>query len=366
MSEDDDDDDGNKEEELGKGDQSLFLQLPTNERVKECYRKFYDATSNDALQSGVCGICARRLDYSESNISPYSLSSLPNVHRLIPALLHHDHTLYDGKLLEPQGVKVTTDDTIVSTCQDCFDSLKKPSNKPPQYSLANNMWVGPIPWQLQVLTIPEQLLIALLYPHLYIFKLFPKKMGGNHDTATLQCAMRGNVSTYELNMDGIASMIKGNMMPRPPTVLASVISVTFIGLGDLPKQWLRTTFRVCQQVVFEALQWLKENNKKYYGDIEINPGRIAQLPEDDVPLEVLGVMRQSTDTGIVDQESDGYIPMDDGGTLGEFDETIGAACPIRLTWLFLQMNPILLHLPQHLSHLSHLSVCMTVSMIPLM
>lgn len=118
--------------------------------------------------------------------------------------------------------------------------------------------------------------------------------------------------------------------------------------------------------MFEALQWLKENNKKYYGDIEINPGRIAQLPEDDVPLEVLGVMRQSTDTGIVNQESDGYIPMDDGGTLGEFDETIGVACPISLTWLFLQTNPILLHLPQHLSHLSHLSVSMTISMIPLM
>ena len=228
------------------------------------------------------------------------------------------------------------------------------------------MWVGPIPWQLQVLTIPKQLLIALLYPSMYVFKLFPKKMRGNHDTATLQHAMRGNVSTYKLNMDGIASMIKGNMMPWPPTVLASVISVTFIGLGDLSKWWLQTTFWVCQQVVFEVLQWLKENNKKYYGDIDITPGRIAQQPEDDVSLEVLGIMCQSTDTGIVNQESNGYIPMDDGGTLGEFDETIGAACPIRLTSLCVQMNPILLHLPQHLPHLSHLSVSMTISMIPLM
>ena len=45
-------------------------------------------------------------------------------------------------------------------------------------------------------------------------------------------------------MDGISSMLHGNLMPRPPAVLASVISVTFIGLGDLPKHWLRTTFRV--------------------------------------------------------------------------------------------------------------------------
>ena len=123
--------------------------------------------------------------------------------------------------------------------------------------------------------------------------------------------MQGNVSSYELNMDGISSMLHGNLMPRPPAVLASVISVTFIGLGDLPKRWLRTTFRVRRHSVFEALRWLKANNAKYYGDIEIDPSRIQQLPEDDVPLEVLGVVRQSSDTGLVDQENDGYVPVDD-------------------------------------------------------
>jgi hypothetical protein len=114
-------------------------------------------------------------------------------------------------------------------------------------------------------------------------------------------------------MDGISSMVQGNMLPRPPAVLASVISVTFIGLGNLPKQWLRTTFRVRRQFVFEALCWLKDHNPKYYGAIKIDPVRIEQLPEDDVPTEVLGIVRQYTDTGIVDQESDGYVPVDDSG-----------------------------------------------------
>ena len=71
-------------------------------------------------------------------------------------------------------------------------------------------------------------------------------------------------------MDGISSMVHGNMMPRPPAVLASVISVTFVGLGKLPKHWLKSTFHVRRRVVFEALCWLKENNGKCYGNVEID------------------------------------------------------------------------------------------------
>jgi len=154
------------------------------------------------------------------------------------------------------------------------------------------------------------MLIALLYPRMYVFKLFPKK-GGRPDALSLQRAMRGNVTTYELNMDGISSMVQGKLMPHPPAVLASLISVMFIGLGQLPRQWLCTTFRVRQQFVFEALRWLKENNQKYYGDIEISVQRIEELPEDDVPVEVMSTMRQTTDLGLVNQESDGYVPLDD-------------------------------------------------------
>jgi hypothetical protein len=70
------------------------------------------------------------------------------------------------------------------------------------------------------------------------------------------------------------------------------------------------------RAVFEALHWLKTNNPKYYGHIEIDRSRLEQLPEDDVPMEVLGVVRQSTDTGLVDQESNGYAPADDVNETG--------------------------------------------------
>jgi len=90
---------------------------------------------------------------------------------------------------------------------------------------------------LQILSFPEQLLISHLYSRVYIFKLFPKGGAGNNPS-TLQRGMRGTVCTYYLDMGGIASMVSGDLMPRPPSVLASLISMTFIGLGDLPKHWI--------------------------------------------------------------------------------------------------------------------------------
>jgi hypothetical protein len=74
--------------------------------------------------------------------------------------------------------------------------------------------------------------------------------------------------------------------------------------------------------VAEALQWLKANNPKYYGDIEISTSHIQDLPEDDVPGEILGLIRQSTDTGIIDQESDGYLPMNEEATGRQFMDNI--------------------------------------------
>jgi hypothetical protein len=92
--------------------------------------------------------------------------------------------------------------------------------------LANDLSVGPVPWQF--LTFPEQLLVAHLYPRIYVFKLYTKS--GSSDPSKLQLAMHGSVGTYDLDMHGISSMIDGNLMPRRPSVLASVISVAFIGL----------------------------------------------------------------------------------------------------------------------------------------
>jgi hypothetical protein len=129
--------------------------------------------------------------------------------------------------------------------------------------------------------------------------------------------MRGNVSTYDLNVNAVTEMLEGKLMPHPLTILSSLISVTYIGVGKLPKNWLRSTFCVRREAVAAALAWLKENNSKYYGDITISSDALKQLPDDDVPDEILSIVRQSNDVSILDQEGAGYIRTDDIGILSK-------------------------------------------------
>jgi hypothetical protein len=290
---------------------SEFLQLPTEEEKRSCYRRFFEATSKEALKSAVCAVCARECGAMDEQLSTWTLAEIPNVERLIPDIQHPAYDLFDGKLLAPEGV-CCRESVMVNVCSLCLGHLRsKIKTGPPRLALANGLWIGRVPWQLQVLTFSEQLLVALLYPRVYVFKLFPKKIAGTRSTENLQRGMRGNICTYELSSPGITSMLQGHLMPRPPSILASLISVTFIGVGKLPKTWMGKMFRVRRHTVSDALLWLKENNTRYYGSVEIDEQRLVELPEDGVPDEISSIVRQSTDEGLVDQESEGYIPQED-------------------------------------------------------
>ncbi|KAF8977319.1 hypothetical protein BDQ17DRAFT_1184397, partial [Cyathus striatus] len=173
-------------------------------------------------------------------------------------------------------------------CEDCYyDLSREGTSKPPWLSLANNLWVGAMPWELQKLSFAEQLLIAHVYPRVFTFKLYPKKAGGSREN--LQRGMRGNVSSFELNVEDMTKMVHGDLMPRPVrggSVKYCIITITFIGVGTLPKKYLWNTFHVRRNAIGEALQWLKANNPKYYGGIKIDMEHLGCLPADDIPDEI--------------------------------------------------------------------------------
>lgn len=298
-------------------DSTKYLELPTEEEIKQCYKQFFEATSNKAVVAMVCGVCGQEVYTMEEKVATVPLSKVPHSERLAPHPPHPRHQLFNGMLLDPAGV--LTEKGLVHICGSCLRSLQKSSAKghPPRLSLANNLWIGPIPPELEPLSIPEQLLVALHYPRVYVFKLYPKNGLAGIDETTLQNAMRGTVSTYELDLDGMTEMLGGNLMPRRPAVLASLLTITFVGQGRLPKAWLHNTFRVRRPVVARALEWFRAHNTKYYGNITISEEILWELPEDDVPQEIMGIIRQSTDTGVIDQEASGYIPE------GEDEESTG-------------------------------------------
>ncbi|KAI6098566.1 hypothetical protein F5141DRAFT_1066907 [Pisolithus sp. B1] len=195
-----------------------------HDEMKDIYTQFYEATSESALQSHTCAVCARECYVMEDGLSDIPLMHLPNAKHLIPQTPHPAHDLFKGKLLELSGIKVIDGQHIVLVCQHCLDDLKK-STKPPHHALTNQMWIGHVPWQLQVFSSSS---------------CFPSEL---------------------------------------------------VELGT------SLAFRVqCREM--------------YYRDIEISSACIESLPEDDIPPEVTAIIRQSEDVRIIDQESDGYVPLD--------------------------------------------------------
>ncbi|KAJ3559079.1 hypothetical protein NM688_g560 [Phlebia brevispora] len=298
-------------------DAQRYLDLPTWNEKLHCYEDFIQATSNNALRHATCAVCGLELNVAENGVEVMALRDVPNKERLRPVHPHPAHNLYGGIILEPEGiVSGAGAEVAINICNPCLTDLAMNKSGPPRLSLANDLWIGSVPWQLRALSLAEQQLIALLYPRIYVFKIFPKDrstreldMDGDEETktSTLQRAMAGSVCTYELDARNVADMLEGKLMPRRLNVLSSVIAVTFVGRGRLPKAWLMRLFHVRREVVRAALLWLKANNPKYYGDIEISEEILSTLPEDDVPEEISSLVRQSTDMDLIDEGAAPYV-----------------------------------------------------------
>lgn len=298
--------------EAHHAEEDAFLALPTNDEVLRMHQRFYQATGNDALKFAVCAACSRESLRSERTIHKRPLDSLPNRQRLIPAIAHPAHDIYEGGvLLEPNGVFMQEGRQWVNICRQCLDALNSTTEGPPRYSLANGLWTGRVPLELQTLTVCEQMLLAHLYPRVYSYKLFTKSNRGPLNPAQLYSAMRGTVTTYQMDPSSIAEMLTGNLMPRPLAILPSVIAVTMVGVKQTVEPWLRKTFRVRRYVVRDALLWLIQNNPRYYGNVHISHQHLNALPEDDVPEELRACVASNEAEGRPADETDGYVPLEE-------------------------------------------------------
>ena len=289
-------------------DEDPFL-LPVSEDCKRtCLANFIDATGRQATLLSVCAVCAGR--FFRTKMESMTLAELRGIGKLSPASFHNAHVLTDGMLLHRTDDSIyesETDGVSARVCRTCASNLR--GGKTPSLALANGMWIGDIPVELQVLTLPECILVARFFPAAYIVKLYPQKKGARSwaTGSSLHCGLRGNVSTYPLNTDQISHMVGDLCMPPPASVLAATIGVTFVGPKNMPQKTLPGFLRVTRARVRMALEWLKENNP-LYNNIYISPARLEELPLDGVPEEISSVTRFSDNTCLLAQESAGYVP----------------------------------------------------------
>jgi hypothetical protein len=283
-------------------DNNDFMKPQSQDIVERCISKFIDATGNAAVASAVCVACAREVALAQTD--SMLISAIPHGYLLSPSEPHHAHVLSTGMLLYLPAVTPTTEGARGSVCGDCLTSLKRA--RLPPLSLANDMWIGDVPFELSVLTLPERVLIARNFQAAHIVKLFPQIKGARSTNR----ALRGNVSSYRINTDEIADMVQGNTMPNPSAILASTIGVTIIGPNNLCEKTMPGFLWVRRERVREALVWLRANNP-LYKDIDISAERLLDLNENGVPDEILGGMRRSDDIEELERERAGYVPEDD-------------------------------------------------------
>ena len=238
------------------------------------------------------------------------MDDLPNNDILHSKSFHKAHSLTEGMLLEESGIVTSGSSKRIQVCSGCECELKL--GRVPKQALANGMWIGKVPMELAMLTLPEKVLVAKCFPAAYIVKLFLKQKGAKTwASAGCNSGMRGNVSTYHLNVEDIANLVDPIVMPPSPAVLAATIGITIISPHNLPEQTMPGFLHVKQSWIKDALRWLKNNNP-LWGNITISNEQLELYSDEDCVQETIKVIMKYLDKiEAVDREHAGYVIDDD-------------------------------------------------------
>ncbi len=235
----------------------FFFTIPKEHRQGHL-TKFINTTGCAATVTSSCIVCAG--NFFTKDIQQVGVSFLWQKKKLIPSSIYPAHVLTDGMLLDWSLLSLYRNKhgiLFANVCDPCISALKH--NKTPSLSLANGMWVGNIPLELQILTLPEHILIACHFPATYIVKLYPKKKGAcSWPSANMQSGLCGNVSTYCLNTNDIAQMTHAQIMLPSSSILATTIGITFVGLGNLLEKTMPGFLHINRTRVRVTLEWLQK------------------------------------------------------------------------------------------------------------
>lgn len=257
---------------MGEVVEGPLFSIPSEEGRQQIVSDFLQRTGNQATQMSVCYSCAREMFSSE--MRTVVTCDLPHSELLKPKTEHPAQVLTGGLLLYRDHNMHKIPSTI---CTECLSQLQ--NNKCPELSLANNMWIGDVPFELKILSLPEVILVSHFLPAAYVVKLYLKKSKAKWIPADqLTKALRGNVASYFLKTEDVAPMVDEGYLPAHPSILAATIAVTFIGQRSISLKALKTLFTVEKQKVANALCWLIANNKLYQ-NIQISAKNLNALPE---------------------------------------------------------------------------------------
>ncbi|KAH7906139.1 hypothetical protein BJ138DRAFT_1138088 [Hygrophoropsis aurantiaca] len=241
---------------------------PTRKLCKKIIRQFCEDSSPHRLHEEGCVVCGR-LVRSEVMHSPDELDddsfdilipSSSGVTRALRRSTNDPISDIPGPVLASNCSKV---------CDKCFGSLVK--GKVPTLSLANGLWLGDVPAELQGLNFVEKLLVARVRHNRCIVRV--SSSGMHKMIANAICFKHPSQKIYKA-------------LPPPLEELDDVLALVFTGpCAPTEEDFKRTPLLVRRKKVMRALECLKLNHKDY-GDLEIDYDELQRYPEAGPPVSV--------------------------------------------------------------------------------
>ena len=198
-------------------------------------------------------------------------------------------------------------------CDNCRHIIRK--GKVPRLALANGLWLGKVPDELNSLRFVEKLLIAKVRHTCSYVKV-----------ASGMRKMKANIIAFESPVPKIY-----NILPPPREDMDDVLAILFTGPCKPTQDDLnRTPFLVRRNYVAKALRWLKLNHIDY-ADIEISIDNLNEYREDLPPVSIeyreaiTNKVAEGTsvfDNDIDDGAEEGDCPFSVHGLTGEALDTM--------------------------------------------
>ena len=174
----------------------------------------------------------------------------------------------------------------------------------PDYALANDLFFGDIPKELQDLTVVEEAMIARRRSKSCILYLKENddSIGPERKSTNRQRGVRGHFIVFPSYPERVS-----RLLPATMDDITRYICVVFVGSCRPSKDWLKQKAKpllVRREKVRAALIWLKEHNP-LYEDVVINHEFLDTLEDDFIPPVNIEV-QDEFDTSYM---SSGYDPI---------------------------------------------------------
>jgi len=268
-----------------------FPPLPPSVGLKETIINGWcnDAAPNNFMEGG-CAVCGQLVPLKDMSDLSEVNCDLNILNREGMGITRLERFSSSESIEEIKGPVLDT--SCDKICHQCHDSLA--DGLTPVYALANGLWLGAVPTQLQNLTFAEQLLIARVRHNKCIVRV-----------SSGMSKMKSNAIMFENPTPKIYSCL-------PPSIedLDEVLAFIFTGpTRPSPEDLERTPLLVRRRRVAAALEWLKLNHADYH-DLDISYENLDKYPENGPPVVVV---YRSADTNKEPEATSAFDNEDEDG-----------------------------------------------------